>query len=157
MGVKIRDTITPEGRRFFRELKELNGLEVRVGFQRGEKQDEDGTDICDVAAWNELGTDRIPARPFIRKSVDENREQIKAFLQAEVRDFAQGRITTEQMLKEIGIFQKELMQDKIDTGSFKANVASTIRIKKSSKPLVDTGRMQQSVNYVIKKKGGGGD
>ena len=156
MGVRFRDRLTPEGQRFFRELAELKELEVRVGFQRGEAQEEDGTDICDVAAYNELGTDHIPARPFIRQSVDDNESKIKSFLKAQVKDFGKGK-SAEQMLKEIGIFQKDLMQDKITSGSFAPNADSTIKKKGSSKPLVDTGRMRQSVNYVIQKKGSGDD
>lgn len=156
MGARTRDRITPEGQRFFRELAELKELEVRVGFQRGDAQEEDGTDMCDVAAYNELGTDHIPARPFIRQSVDDNESKIKSFLKGEVKDFAQGK-SAEQILKEIGIFQKDLMQDKITSGSFAPNAESTIKKKGSSKPLVDTGRMRQSVNYVIQKKGSGDD
>lgn len=156
MGVRFRDRITPEGQRFFRELAELKELEVRVGFQRGKAQEEDGTDMCDVAAYNELGTDHIPARPFIRQSVDDNESKINSFLKEEVKDFAQGK-SAEQILKEIGIFQKDLMQDKITSGSFAPNAESTIKKKGSSKPLVDTGRMRQSVNYVIQKKGSGDD
>ncbi len=156
MGIKFRDRLTPEGQRFFRELGELKKLEVRVGFQRGDAQEEDGTDMCDVAAYNELGTDHIPARPFIRQSVDDNESKIKSFLKGEVKDFAQGK-SAEQILKEIGIFQKDLMQDKITSGSFAPNAESTIKKKGSSKPLVDTGRMRQSVNYVIQKKGSGDD
>ena len=156
MGVRFRDRLTPEGQRFFRELAELKELEVRVGFQRGKSQEEDGTDMCDVAAFNELGTDHIPARPFIRQSVDDNESKINSFLKEEVKDFAQGK-SAEQILKEIGIFQNDLMQDKITSGSFAPNAESTIKKKGSSKPLVDTGRMRQSVNYVIQKKGSGDD
>lgn len=156
MGIKFRDRLTPEGQRFFRELAELKELEVRVGFQRGDAQEEDGTDICDVAAYNELGTDHIPARPFIRQSVDDNEKKINSFLKAQVKEFANGK-SAEQVLKEIGIFQKDLMQDKIKSGDFAPNADSTIKKKGSSKPLVDTGRMRQSVNYVIQKKGSGED
>lgn len=59
------------------------------------------------------------------------------------------------MLKEIGIFQKDLIQEKITDGDFAPNAESTIRQKGSSKPLIDSGRMRQSVNYVIQKKGSG--
>ena len=156
MVVRFRDRLTPEGQRFFRELAKLKELEVRVGFQRGKSQEEDGTDMCDVAAFNELGTDHIPARPFIRQSVDDNESKINSFLKEEVKDFAQGK-SAKQILKEIGNFQKDLMQDKITSGSFAPNAESTIKKKGSSKPLVDTGRMRKSVNYVIQKKGSGDD
>lgn len=152
MASRIRDTLTPEGERFYRMLAELADKEVRIGFQHGEAAEDDGTDICDIAAWNELGTEHIPSRPFLRKSVDENEGKINQFLQAEVRSLASGK-TAETLLNEIGNFQKSLVQEKIAEGSFAPNAESTIRRKGSSKPLIDTGRMRQSVNYVVKRKG----
>lgn len=152
MASRIRDTLTPEGQQFYRMLAELAGKEVRIGFQQGEASEDDGTDICDIAAWNELGTEHIPSRPFLRKSVDENEGKISQFLQAEARSLASGK-TAETLLNEIGNFQKSLVQEKITEGSFTPNAESTIRRKGASKPLIDTGRMRQSVNYVIKQKG----
>ena len=154
MGVKFQDRITPEGRQFQKMLKELAEKEVRIGFQHGAAAEDDGTDMCDVAAWNELGTVRSPSRPFLRKSVDENTGKINSFLKSQKRNLVNGA-SAEQVLKEIGIFQKDLIQEKITEGSFTPNAPSTIRKKKSSKPLIDTGRMRQSVNYVIQKKGSG--
>ena len=57
-------------------------------------------------------------------------------------------------MKEIGAFQKGLIQERIVEGSFTTNAEATIRKKKSATPLIDTGRMRQSVNFVIRKKGG---
>lgn len=154
MGAKVTDRLTADGRRFQKMLQELDTLEVRVGFQHGKAAEEDGTDVCDVAAWNELGTVNMPSRPFLRKSVDENESKIHSFLKSKKGDLVRG-VSAGQILKEIGIFQKDLIQEKITNGSFTPNAASTIRKKGSDKPLIDTGRMRQSVNYEIKKKGDG--
>lgn len=154
MGVRITDRMTSDGKKFEKMLKELADKQVRVGFQRGEATEEDGTDVCDVAAWNELGTVNMPSRPFLRKSVDENAGKINNFLQSTKADLLRG-VSAEQVLKEIGMFQKDLIQEKITEGSYAPNAASTVKRKGSSKPLIDTGRMRQSVNYVIKKKGSG--
>lgn len=154
MAVKITDKTTAAGKKFEKMLKELSSLEVRIGFQKGKASEDDGTDICDVAAWNELGTVNMPSRPFLRKSVDENEGVINSFFQSQKKDIVSGS-SAEQVLKEIGIFQKDLIQEKITSGSFAPNAASTIRKKGSSKPLIDTGRMRQSVDYVIQRKGSG--
>lgn len=111
MASRIRDTLTPEGQQFYRMLEELADKEVRIGFQHGEASENNGTDICDIAAWNELGTEHIPSRPFLRKSVDENEGKINQFLQAEVQSLANGK-TAEALLNEIGNFQKSLVQEK---------------------------------------------
>ncbi len=154
MGSRVKITVTSEGRRFEQMLKELARMEVRIGFQQGEAAEEDGTDLCDIAMWNELGTEKIPARPFLRKSVDENTGVINTFLQAQKEDLLRG-VSAEQVLKNIGLFQKDLIQEKMTNGSYAPNAVSTILKKGSSKPLIDTGRLRQSVNYVIQKKGVG--
>ncbi len=154
MAVKVKDRNTPEGDRFFKEIEKLKQLQVRVGYQHGEVQEEDGADLLDIALWNELGTSRTPSRPFMRDSVDDNADKINAFLKNQIKKLARGETTAEQILKEIGVFQKGLVQAKIVDGDFEPNAPSTIARKGSDKPLIDTGRMRQSVNFVITKKGG---
>lgn len=149
------DKLTPQGVRFYAELEKLKKMIVRVGYQRGEEvSEEDGADLCDIAAFNELGTSGIPSRPFMRDSVDKHAEQINAFLKQQLALLAQGKTTADKIFKSIGVFQKGLVQKEIVDGEFEPNAPSTIRRKKSDKPLIDTGKMRQSVNFVIKNKGG---
>ena len=152
MSAKPIDRLTPQGKQFERMLKELTSKEVHVGFQRGDAKDENGVDMCDIAMWNELGTVRSPARPFMRQSVDNHTDEINRKFQSLKAAILSGK-SADLILKELGIFQKDLMQNEIITGDFVPNAPSTIRRKGSSKPLIDTGRMRQSVNYVIKPKG----
>lgn len=146
------DRLTPEGERVFRELDKLGKMDVQIGFQHGASREENGADVCDVAAFNELGTETIPSRPFLRDSVDDNEDEIVKFLQSKVVDIIHGK-TAEQVLKEIGVFQKDMVQTTIEDGYFEPNSEATIRRKGSSHPLIDTGTMKNSVNFVIKKKG----
>ena len=146
------DRLTPEGERFYRQINELKSKKVFVGFQSGGAEEDNGTDVVDVAAYNELGTSRIPSRPFIRDSVDKHRDKISSVCKSQVRRLVTGA-TTEDCLKKIGVFGVSLIQEEITKGSFVPNAESTIRKKGSSKPLIDTGIMQQSVIYVIKDRG----
>lgn len=152
MSVKVTDKVTADGKKLQKILKELADKEVRVGFQQGKATEEDGTDVCDIAAWNELGTVNMPSRPFLRMSVDDNSDKINSFMSAQKRSIINGE-SADRILKKIGIFQKDLIQEKITEGSFAPNTPSTIKAKGSSKPLIDTGRMRQSVNFEIKQKG----
>lgn len=152
MMAKGHDRLTPEGKRFFAEIEKMKQLEVHVGFQAGKATEEDGVDVANVAMWNELGTSRAPARPFLRMSADENESKIRAMCAQQLRNVTQGG-NAEDSLKQIGVFQKGLIQEKIVTGSFTPNAPATVRKKGSSRPLIDTGRMRQSVNFVVRKKG----
>lgn len=151
MSAKVRDTTTAEGKKFQKMLKELAKLEVRVGIQQGEES-ENGVDLVDIAMFNELGTEHIPSRPFLRDSVDANEGQINSFLQSIKNRLLRGG-SAEDVLKKIGVFQKGLIQEEIVKGDFVPNAASTIRKKGSDTPLIDTGRMRQSIHYVIQEKG----
>lgn len=154
MALKTKDILTAEGRKFYSEIKKLNKLQVRVGFQHGDAQEKDGSDVMEIAMNNEFGSSKIPSRPFMRKSVDENEEKINAFMHAQIQRLAKGETTAEEILKAIGVFQKGLVQEKIENGEFVPNFPATIKRKGSDKPLIDTGTMRQSVNFVITEKGG---
>lgn len=148
----VKDEWTPEGKKFMEELKELASLEVRIGFQHGIAQEENGADICDIAAWNELGTEHAPSRPFMRDSVDKHLPAINHMMMSQ-KDALLSGATAKYILNTVGLFQKDLMQTEIEQGDFVANAPETIRRKGSDKPLIDTGQMKNSVNYQIVKKG----
>ena len=132
------DRLTPEGQRFFAEIEKLKEQQVFVGFQAGQV--------------NELGTSTAPSRPFLRMSVDENEDKINSTCGRELESLKSGG-TAETILRRVGALGVRLVQEKIGSGSFEPNAESTIRKKGSDKPLIDTGRMRQSVKYVIKRRG----
>jgi len=149
----VRDELTAEGKRFFKELEELAKLEVRIGFQKGEA-DHDGVDMADIAMFNEVGTVRIPARPFLRQSVDGNVDKVKSAMAKQAQAIAKGG-NAQDALNALGVMQKGLVQGSMSRGSFAPNAPSTVRKKGSSKPLIDTGKMRQSVSFVVQPKGQG--
>lgn len=147
------DRMTPEGERFFAQIEELKRNQVFVGFQAGQVADDKGVDMAQIAMFNELGTSTAPARPFLRDSVDENEDVIRDQCGKELKKLTTGA-TAEAVLKRVGALGVRLVQEKIESGSFEPNAPSTIKKKGSDKPLIDTGRMRQSVKYVVKRRGG---
>ena len=146
------DRLTPEGQRFFAEIEKLKEQQVFVGFQAGQVADDRGVDMAQIAMFNELGTSTAPSRPFLRMSVDENEDKINTACGRELESLKSGG-TAETILRRVGALGVRLVQEKIGSGSFEPNAESTIRKKGSDKPLIDTGRMRQSVKYVIKRRG----
>jgi len=142
--------LTPEGKRYMEQLKRLTELQVHVGFQSGDDPYEDGTDLVSVAAYNEFGSSSTPARPFMKQSFDNNEDKLKAQGAKANRDLANGA-SAESILKEMGVVVKGIVQQEIVEGDFAPNAPSTVRSKGSGQPLIDTGHMRQSVNFVIKK------
>lgn len=166
----VRDQWTADGKRFMRELEDLTRLKVCIGYQASDgehkamKQDgkrrkkgktskkDKSISNLDVAMWNELGTSRSPSRPFMRNSIDNHTDVIRAAAGAQIKQLAAGA-SARAVLESMGAIQKGLMQREITEGRFVANASSTILRKKSDRPLVDTGQMRQSIHFVIKPKG----
>lgn len=144
------------GQQFMQQLDELCRLSVRVGFQAGDTE-EDGTPLTNIAYWNEHGTMNkdgsvhSPARPFMHDSVQNNMEKISDMCASAAKQVGTGKGSAQQALEGIGVKMVSLVQKEIRNGDFAANAPSTIRAKGSSKPLIDSGRMCQSVTFVIKE------
>lgn len=152
MDLEFTD-LTPEGKKYFAELKKLAELEVRVGWQAGEEIDEEsGADMTQIAAFNELGSSDTPARPFMKQSFENHESELQAACNVVNNTIANGG-TAEQALNKLGVFCKGLVQQEIVDGGFAPNAPSTIRRKGSDTPLIDSGAMRQSVNFVVKKRG----
>ena len=130
----------------------MTDMEIQVGFQ-GDQKYEDGTSIAQVAAVNEFGASDIPERPFMRQSFENHEGELQAACDAAQRLVSSGG-SAEQALQQIGVVAKGLVQDEIVNGGFAPNAESTIKKKGSDQPLIDTGYMRQSVNYVVKRRGG---
>jgi hypothetical protein len=113
----------------------------------------DAPTIAQYATWNEYGVEgRIPKRPFIRGWTDNKAENIKATEDKIFKKVCEGRWTAEDAIMRLGEFAQDGIKSYIRTGSFTPNADRTIKIKKSSKPLIDTGTMRNSVRYEAVKK-----
>lgn len=153
MAVTEFSDLTPEGKKYMRQLKELADLEVCVGFQSGDGAYEDGATIVEVAAYNELGSsdgESPPPRPFMQQSFENHEDELQKACDDVNNTLAKGG-TAQQALNRLGVFAKGLVQEEIVSGGFAPNAESTIKKKGSAQPLIDTGLMRESVNYVVRK------
>lgn len=167
MGIKVTSRTTSDGERFFKELAELNKLEVRVGFQddmkpkkkdenkvnKAEEEKKEPANYAEIALYNDLGTVNSPSRPFMRNSVDLHQDEIKAVAQEAVMEIISGG-TAREVLEVVGNFLSDLMIEEIEEGNYEANSQSTISRKGSAHPLIDTGGMKNSIRSIVKEKGG---
>lgn len=125
--------------------------EIAVGFPKGKAQAyPDGTSVVDVAAWNVFGTKSIPQRDFMalaRRGIVKNCEP----LLKELAKLEEGR-GAESLRKAIGEAGKAAIQNAITDLNDPPNASSTIAAKGSSNPLINTGRMLNSVSYDVRDR-----
>ncbi len=97
----------------------------------------------------------IPARPFVRRTFDEKHVAWHNTAQAQVGLVIDGKKSTSAALATIGNVMERDIKAKIADGPFLPNAPSTVRRKKSAKPLIESGRMRQSVRHVVRRRGSG--
>lgn len=141
--------------------KDLDGVVVKVGVQSKDKAVRRGkggsirsTDqpLAVIAAVHEFGLASMPQRSFLRSAYDENLPMIDKMIQR-VANGAVFGLGTNAALNQLGNVVQGMVQRKIVDGPFVPNSPATIKRKKSSKPLIDTGHLRQSIRYVIERKG----
>jgi len=123
---------------------------------------EQGSDLVDYASKNEFGDPSntfhgkpapIPPRPFIRFTFDDEREKIGEQIDKAKLDVVLGKISKDRFLSRLGLWFQRKIVEKIDRSPEWAepNKESTKLIKGSSHPLIDSGRMRQSITHRLVK------
>lgn len=141
-----------------KRAKKLN-TSIKVGVIKGTgtHPNSNGATIAEIAAMNEFGTfeetvEAIPARPFLRTALDENKDKYVKTQKAGLLAASLGIITPTKMLSILGMQAKSDIQKKIRSNDFQENAPSTIDAKGGkSKPLIDTGILRQSIDWVIEE------
>lgn len=133
-------------------------IDVGILEAAGGKEHEggEGTSVLDVGVWNEFGTNRIPARSFVRAWFDQAEGKMREELAKLARTVVAGARTKEQLLELLGLQAAGGMQARIAEGISPANAPSTVARKGSSKPLVEKGQLRSSLSYRVDPDGGGG-
>lgn len=110
-----------------------------------------GVSVIDYGAYNEFGTSRIPARPFMSTTSSRYREETIKFTEFLVGRMIDGAITPDTALKNLGEKYQSYIQETIRDAKNWAvpNAASTVSQKGSSSPLINTGRMIGAVRYEV--------
>lgn len=142
-------------------MKYLSSHVVKTGFFDTAKYD-DGTPVAYVAAQNEFGhpAKNIPSRPFFRNAIKANEQKWESAAGQLIASVIEGNLPKEQALEQLGQLMKGDIQESIIDGEFEPLKQSTLDARQSrkrtegvsKKPLIDSGHMMRSVDYVVEKK-----
>lgn len=131
--------------RDYRKIKGfLQDKTLKVGIFETAKYP-NGEYVASVGFWNEYGTINIPARPFFRNAIAKNKQKwIGAF-----QNFAKKAQDCESAMEMLGEIASGDIKDSITSLNTPPNAPSTIKKKKSSNPLIDTGLLRNSISYEV--------
>lgn len=148
MPVRIQDKDLG-WKRIGTDIAVLRESSVKVGFMGNEQAE--GVSVVDYMMYNEFGTNRIPARPFMSTTANLYGKEIGKFAEFLAGRIIDGAIGPTHALQNIGEKYQSYIQKTIRDAKNWAvpNADSTIARKGSSSPLIDKGRAVQSVRYEV--------
>lgn len=99
---------------------------------------------------------KIPPRPILEPALEHepNRKLIQEQMGNVVKAFAQSKEEGQAELEKLGMLGQQIARDWFDNpaNGWPSNAESTIKKKGSDRPLIDTGQLRNSMNYVIRKE-----
>lgn len=138
------------------KLKKEPYVKVGVlGTKASEKYPDSAFSVVDVATVNEFGSSdgRIPERSYLRATIDKKLSSYRNLLGALVSDYFLRKTTPGKILAVMGLKISSDVQDRIVSLRDPPNAPGTVASKKSSNPLIDSGRLRQSISFEVVENG----
>lgn len=139
-----------------KRVKYLDGKQIKAGVLWSAGTGKNGVSIAFYASCNEYGTygsgsewQRIPARPFMGKTADEQRMWKTPVTKAVDRIIGGAEVIAE--LNVVGEKMKKDIKNNIGIiGKYKPLAPSTVAKKGHNIPLMDSGALYDSIDFEVK-------
>lgn len=103
-----------------------------------------------LMAIHEFGTDHIPERAPIRKTMAKNGDSYGTMFEKAIMGVLEGKSDADLILNRVGAQVSGDVVGEIQAGVDPVLAPSTIKRKGSDRPLIDTGALVQSISYEVK-------
>ena len=154
VNIKIKNKNKNAYAKLKKKLEEINSKYVVAGFPKGKLNNahySNGASIIDVAIWNQYGTNNIPRRDFMGPAAKNWNEYFKNTAEEYHEDLLSGQMSYDDFLNLMGQRGAEFVSEAIVKLKTPPNAESTIKRKKSSNPLIDTGDMSKAPIHEIRR------
>lgn len=135
-------------KRIVRKMNFVDGKEIRAGVLPSAGNGKKGVPIAEYATYNEYGTKKIPSRPFMATSADENKGWSTSVKNA-VKGIIDGAEVISQM-NTVGEKMKTDIKKNIGTYRFKPLKPATVKKKGHDIQLIDSGDLYDAIDYEVK-------
>lgn len=146
--------------RIKKDLRGLNSYAALVGIPSTAPRPVDretkkplAINMASLALIHELGSaaNKIPARPFMKQTRQRAEGRFARLLRRLYKQVVDGKVRPFDGLSKLGMAYEGEMKNTFTTGSFTPNKPATIKRKGSSRPLIDTGHLRQSITSKVVK------
>ncbi len=143
-----------------KDLRGLNSYAALVGIPSTAPRPVDretkkplAINMASLALIHERGSaaNNIPARPFMKQTRQRAEGRFARLLRRLYKQVVDGKVRPFDGLSKLGMAYEGEMKNTFTTGSFTPNKPATIKRKGSSRPLIDTGHLRQSITSKVVK------
>ena len=127
---------------------------VKAGVPSGATNGDTGMSIALYGLYNELGTEHIPARPFMRTTQAQRQDKWLHIIAGNLKN-SDIQANSDKALGLCGEAMKGDIKESIQRGKWTPNAEATIKAKERKgksepdHPLVDTGDLLKSIIYEV--------
>ena len=140
---------------FLERFREIGKPKVYIGVPASKNGMHDGgINMATLLALHVLGAPSrgIPQRDPLRPPLIANAQRYSDLLALGLKNALANGTDPKLVYEKIGIVAANDVKDYFITGNFKALSEKTIKAKGSSKPLIDTGELRNSISYEVRNK-----
>lgn len=140
---------------FLERFREIGKPKVYIGVPASKNgMHEGGINMATLLALHVLGAPSrgIPQRDPLRPPLIANAQRYSDLLAIGLKNALANGTDPKLVYEKIGIVAANDVKDYFITGNFKALSEKTIKAKGSSKPLLDTGELRNSISYEVRNK-----
>jgi hypothetical protein len=139
-------------------LEELARTQITIGWQGDSGaaiHEKAEIPVAQLAAFHELGTDGMPARPALAVTFEGARAELNTATGKALSDLVDGRIDPRDVAKRIGELGVAKVRETIDDSPAWADPLAerTVKRKGHDHPLVETGELYDSVSWAERRDG----
>lgn len=134
-----------------KRIEALKGVSVVVGIPSSEAHKAgEGITVLEKAIIHEFGTEHIPERSFLRSTFAEKKNNTVEILGVETKKYLNNGGDVKNPYSKAGGYLAAEVRETIISGINPPLMQATIDHKKSSKPLIDTGQLLNSITYEVR-------
>lgn len=144
--------------RIKKDLRGLNSFAALVGIPSTAPRPVDkktkkplAINMASLALIHERGSaaNNIPARPFMKQTRQRVEGRFARLLRRLYKQVVNGKVNPQNGLAKLGVDYEGEMKNTFTVGQFVPNKPATIKRKGSSRPLIDTGHLRQSITSKV--------
>jgi len=132
--------------------KNIKKLNIKVGLFGEGDSPENNVAYRGLIHQEPSSSSKMPRRPFMSNAFDKNESNIKGFIDNEYRKVIDNKQNLKKMIDRIGVKHEGDMKKSFTQFDYIANKDATIQKKGSSRPLIASAVMRNSIKYKVVSK-----